>query len=570
MLVSTTKTLSPNIGEAKSSPGENEKRNEKRSMSVVARERSSGGKRICIQDADGKIFFLQCPEGFAGGNVEDSAVPLAAWVSSVRKRPKLEDKSAFLPASRSSPTYPDPHDSDGPSSSPKYHSAVDRKPIQYETGYDPLTGEIKGPDIDPAEILGAGFCRNESSAVRDVNSTEDLNKAWFTTAKDKEALIDKGINWKQGAWSQEEVSILNDNIKEYCSARGIDDPARVIFEMSKEERSDFYPTIAKGLQRPLFAVYRRVKRDYDVNNHKGVYTQAEVEKLKGLLKQFGPDWKLIGEKLGRSAQSVKDRCRQFKELGTMNNGAWSVEEEKRLIMAVHEVGRPANGAGGEGGGEWVVSASKWRTAASLVKTRTEKQCRLKWSEIVKASISVGGGGGDAPRPVTSFSPTRNDGETADARSAVESIAEWGSEEDAHLLSTLNKVINNSQPHENSAFKTNRIDASDFVGAIISSGNRIGHANIEDFSPRDVILTAVGSSSSHAGGPVVVSNSAQLLPGTSIAQTSSNEDHASVVAAAATAGLVTSAIHFPASSLQQHQLQQHVMPDGNYIWTHHPL
>ena len=61
----------------------------------------------------------------------------------------------------------------------------------------------QGPDIDPSEILGSGFSRNESSAVRDVNSTEDLNKAWFTTAKDKEALIDKGIAWKQGAWSQE-------------------------------------------------------------------------------------------------------------------------------------------------------------------------------------------------------------------------------------------------------------------------------------------------------------------------------------------------------------------------------
>ena len=64
------------------------------------------------------------------------------------------------------------------------------------------------------------------------------------------------------------MAILNENIKEYCASRGIDDPAHVIFNMSKEERSDFYPTIAKGLQRPLFAVYRRVKRDYDVTNHK--------------------------------------------------------------------------------------------------------------------------------------------------------------------------------------------------------------------------------------------------------------------------------------------------------------
>jgi hypothetical protein len=90
--------------------------------------------------------------------------------------------------------------------------------------------------------------------------------------------------------------------------------------MSKEERSDFYPTISKGLQRPLFAVYRRVKRDYDVNNHKGVYTQAEVNTLKLLLQQYGPDWKLIGEKLGRSAQSVS---RGFLDL--LNRG-WEAEK----------------------------------------------------------------------------------------------------------------------------------------------------------------------------------------------------------------------------------------------------
>ena len=71
---------------------------------------------------------------------------------------------------------------------------------------------FQGPDIDPSEILGPGFGRSESSAVRDVNSTEDLNKAWFTTAKDKEALIDKGINWKQGAWSQEVLSFLRSSL----------------------------------------------------------------------------------------------------------------------------------------------------------------------------------------------------------------------------------------------------------------------------------------------------------------------------------------------------------------------
>lgn len=51
--------------------------------------------------------------------------------------------------------------------------------------------------------------------------------------------------------------------------RGIEDPAEIIFEMSKEERKDFYRSVALGLNRPLFAVYRRVLRMYDNRNHVG-------------------------------------------------------------------------------------------------------------------------------------------------------------------------------------------------------------------------------------------------------------------------------------------------------------
>ena len=51
--------------------------------------------------------------------------------------------------------------------------------------------------------------------------------------------------------------------------RKLGDAVSVIFQMSKEERKDFYRFIAKGLQRPLFAVYRRVIRMYDSKNHVG-------------------------------------------------------------------------------------------------------------------------------------------------------------------------------------------------------------------------------------------------------------------------------------------------------------
>lgn len=61
--------------------------------------------------------------------------------------------------------------------------------------------------------------------------------------------------------------------------RGIQDPSEIIFEMSKEERKDFYRSIAWGLNRPLFAVYRRVLRMYDNRNHVGKWVRRRSEAM---------------------------------------------------------------------------------------------------------------------------------------------------------------------------------------------------------------------------------------------------------------------------------------------------
>ncbi|XP_014674135.1 PREDICTED: cyclin-D-binding Myb-like transcription factor 1 [Priapulus caudatus] len=198
---------------------------------------------------------------------------------------------------------------------------------------------------------------------------EKFNQSWFTTKEDKHALQNNGVQWKQGQWAKEEISILQENIEQYCQSLGVSDPAEIIFDMSKDERKDFYRTVAKGLQRPLFSVYRRVIRMYDNKNHMGKYKPEEVEKLHQLRAKHGNDWAAVGAELGRSASSVKDRCRLFKD--TCNSGKWLAEEDDRLAEAVYELT-------GRRHGENVTQNISWAAVAQRVVTRTEKQCRTKW------------------------------------------------------------------------------------------------------------------------------------------------------------------------------------------------
>ncbi|XP_033744865.1 cyclin-D-binding Myb-like transcription factor 1 isoform X2 [Pecten maximus] len=213
------------------------------------------------------------------------------------------------------------------------------------------------------QLLGPG------NTGKKAPGNSDVTQAWFTTRFDKVAMQSKGASWKQGQWTKEEIDVLQCNIDAYCRERGISEPTEIIFGMSKDERKDFYRTVAKGLQRPLFSVYRRVTRMYDQKNHMGKYSQEEMAKLRELRGKYGNDWASIGSVLGRSASSVKDKCRLMRD--TCNSGKWLPEEELRLSSAVYELA-------GVKPGENVTSGLSWASVAERVLTRSEKQCRTKW------------------------------------------------------------------------------------------------------------------------------------------------------------------------------------------------
>ncbi|TRY56009.1 hypothetical protein DNTS_026867 [Danionella cerebrum] len=286
------------------------------------------------QDTDGNIF-LHCPQN----DVEDQCSEDTA--ESTHKRLRL---------------------SKGDESFEVTMTATEMRDEELESEDPP---ETMGKD-DPVEAKG-----------EDVSA---VSQAWFTTKEDKDTLVNKGHKWKQGMWSKEEIDLLMSNIENYLKSRGIQDPTEIIFEMSKEERKDFYRSIACGLNRPLFAVYRRVLRMYDNRNHVGKYTEEEIIKLKELRGKHGNDWATIGAALGRSASSVKDRCRLMKD--TCNTGKWTEEEERRLAEVVHELT-------GTEAGDVVTQGVSWASVAELVGTRSEKQCRSKWLNYLNWKQSGG-------------------------------------------------------------------------------------------------------------------------------------------------------------------------------------
>jgi len=142
-----------------------------------------------------------------------------------------------------------------------------------------------------------------------VGKVEDANQQWFTSKDDKNSFQDKGVKWRMGMWSKDEVKLLKENIDKYCKMQNIENPCQLIFGTPKDERKQFYKSIAKGISRPLFAIYRKTLRLYDRKNYIGKYSEEEVEKLRNLHTKHGNDWTTIGNLIGRSAASVKDRCR---------------------------------------------------------------------------------------------------------------------------------------------------------------------------------------------------------------------------------------------------------------------
>jgi hypothetical protein len=117
--------------------------------------------------------------------------------------------------------------------------------VTAQPGASDMDTTTAGPQITLLAIdTGDDGSGEQGGAIHVTGDTPDsdiINQCWFSPKDDKDN--PQGIKWKSGMWSKTENEVLRRNIDEYLKTNNISTAEEVIFELSKEERKDFYRTI---------------------------------------------------------------------------------------------------------------------------------------------------------------------------------------------------------------------------------------------------------------------------------------------------------------------------------------
>jgi hypothetical protein len=99
---------------------------------------------------------------------------------------------------------------------------------------------------------------------------------------------------------------------------------------------------------------------------RNVFTQSEDEHLKELVNEFGTkNWDPISKLMGnRNERQCKERWEKYLS-PTVNQGAWSKEEDECLIQLEKSFGR------------------KWVKISSIFLNRTDVACKNRWNSLMQ-------------------------------------------------------------------------------------------------------------------------------------------------------------------------------------------
>ncbi|XP_073805785.1 transcription termination factor 1.2 isoform X1 [Danio rerio] len=245
------------------------------------------------------------------------------------------------------------------------------------------------------------FCPN--TAIESQSDTEINKMIKYDLPRFRE-FKKQGIAMRHGRFSKAENEKLRQNVSDLLALTQLKDavmlfhPKRFLNEEMKlaelKRMYGFYQKIAEGIPRPCHDVYTRGKKMFDHRHYKGNFTEEEDKRLLKYYNLYGPNWKKISEKTGRSSFSLRKRFPQISSV--KRKGPWTPEEVQRLLRAVREhvlsvlkSANPNKKKPKRVRREILYENLPWTTIADKVETRCYRQCREKWMSILFTRMSSG-------------------------------------------------------------------------------------------------------------------------------------------------------------------------------------
>lgn len=231
-----------------------------------------------------------------------------------RKKTKIQPNH-FVHLDSSSEAYSDNTDSRTTINSTQTDLLNSRRKVSESPGRGRIVTNENTPkhrSERPCFGLGSDLTQINGSTVG-INL---LHREWYLP-KEVKKLEENGVIVKKGPFSATEDEMLKSAVSRFLDDNSLQDDAIMellkpkssgLYKFSSEFKKSFWQEIAMPFpQRTLRSIYYRVNRLFDPCNTNRSWTGSELESLNSLVVQFGRNWKLIGEKLGRTAENCRSR-----------------------------------------------------------------------------------------------------------------------------------------------------------------------------------------------------------------------------------------------------------------------
>jgi hypothetical protein len=200
----------------------------------------------------------------------------------------------------------------------------------------------------------------------------------------------KGDGGKAGAWSSAEDAALRRAFDAFAERMEWSEDQRlgpILEGATAAGAPGFWKALAAPFpDRTLRGVQRRAMKVFHPGNNKGAWSREEEARLLALVAQHGKAWRVISRALDRFPQGCKTvherLTREAAEGGDVVLGAWGASEEAALLAGVRKYGvREEEEEEEEEGGDLRVTDIPWAAVAAHVGTRSAAQCSSKWGHM---------------------------------------------------------------------------------------------------------------------------------------------------------------------------------------------